>query len=468
MRQVIIIHGWSDGPKSFHKLGRFLLKNGYQAIPIWLGDYISLDDDVAVKDVAKRMKAVLQEKADNQELDKEFDMIVHSTGGLVAREWIASFGGRDCPVKRLVMLAPANFGSRLASLGQSMLGRVVKGWNNWFQTGKRMLSDLELCSTYQWELARRDLFSDSEGQRGACYGLDKVWPFVIVGSMPYSSSLRKIISEPGADGTVRVAAANMNVKGVTVDFTQEGDPTLTPWPLRHGDSWRFPLAVVHDRDHGSVTNPAFGSSQLGELILSALKCDDIATYQRMREEWEAISEETALLGLKDPKDPSSALGDGECAFFHQYLQVNVHVIDDHGEDVPDFFLEFMGPEKARGDGAIVYFQQKVLRHVHVNSRNPSYRCLFIDRSDLLHNLYREIKGPAEKKLNMSISATPRGVNVGYFANQKKGAAGWMTVHQLADNPQGRWLQRNTTHFCEIIIPRNPAPGVFKLNRLPPA
>jgi hypothetical protein len=38
------------------------------------------------------------------------------------------------------MLAPANYGSKLASMGQSLIGRVLKGWDNWFHTGKEMLS----------------------------------------------------------------------------------------------------------------------------------------------------------------------------------------------------------------------------------------------------------------------------------------------------------------------------------------
>src|SRR5262249_3202262 len=132
--QVAIVHGWSDTSKSFANLRDYLLANGYQTAQVWLGDYVSMDDDVRVEDVGKRMDQVIRAAIADNKLTVPFDLIVHSTGGLVAREWISRFfpTGDGCPVKRLLMLAPANFGSRLASLGNSMLGRVAKGWNNWF------------------------------------------------------------------------------------------------------------------------------------------------------------------------------------------------------------------------------------------------------------------------------------------------------------------------------------------------
>ena len=138
MSQVVILHGWSDKSSSFKPLAEFLQANGYDAIPIWLGDYKSLDDDVRIEDVGKRMESVLRQLIDEGPLEPPFDLIVHSTGGLVAREWLSAHYAHDmgaCPVKRLIMLAPANFGSRLASTGKSLVGRVIKGWDNWFASG---------------------------------------------------------------------------------------------------------------------------------------------------------------------------------------------------------------------------------------------------------------------------------------------------------------------------------------------
>lgn len=493
-RQVVILHGWSDTSKSFVPLTRFLDQHGFKPYPLWLGDYISLDDDVRVEDVAKRMQTVLQEKMAGDGLKAPFDMIVHSTGGLVARQWLASYypDGKDCPLQRLVMLAPANFGSKLAALGQSMLGRVIKGWKNWFHTGKEMLAALELASLYQWELARRDLFvSDSDASP---YGKDSVWPFVIVGSHPYGSKLRQVINENGADGTVRVSAANLNARGATIDFSaNEDEPVVTPWPARHGDM-TFPLAVLPDRDHASIIEPGSAgySSEpatqalLGKLIVAALGCNDFSQYQGMsafsalttagpttwrtviagKPTWADITDAAASLARDDAERAAIFKTSTPPDYFHQYMQIVVRVTDDHGADVTDFYLEFFSPDM-RSDAEAIYFQAQVLEDVHLNGRNESYRCLFVDRTDLATNYYARIPPRYEKVLAMSVSAASPGGNVSYFRNSVRGAEGHVIVHRLQEtDATSRWLKRNCTHFVNVVIPRNPRDQVFKLTKLP--
>jgi hypothetical protein len=495
-RQVAILHGWSDTSKSFRPLVSFLDKNGFKPVPLWLGDYISLDDDVQIQDVAKRMEQVVENKMTNEGLKAPFDLIVHSTGGLVARQWLTSYygDGKNCPVKRLVMLAPANFGSKLAELGQSMLGRVIKGWNNWFHTGKEMLRALELASAYQWELAQRDLFvPEGESATASPYGKDGVWPFVIVGSHPYNDKLRQIVNESGADGTVRVAAANLNARGVTIDFAKnEENPDVSLWKSRYGDL-SFPLAVLPDRDHASIIDPdspGYSTDEatqklLGNLILAALGCESFDDYEKMSlptspgpagapswravikgsPTWADITEATAALGQNDAERTAifpKTLPPAE--YFHQYIQVIVHVVDDHGSDVTDFYLEFFAPE-ARRDTEAVYFQTKVLEDVHPNGQNESFRCLFADRTDLVNVYYSKIPPSGKKELAMSLSAVRPGDNVGYFHNSNRGAAGHMVVHRLEEtDPTSRWLKRNCTHFVKIIMPRVPEDQVFTLTK----
>jgi pimeloyl-ACP methyl ester carboxylesterase len=482
MRQVLIIHGWSDTSRSFGPLVEFLRANGYQAVPLWLGDYISLDDDVRVVDVAKRLEAVVRDKLANGELVQPFDVIVHSTGGLVAREWISGYYGDDiagCPAKRLIMLAPANFGSRLASLGKSMVGRIVKGWNNWFHTGTEMLNALELASPYQWRLAEQDLFVPlGRTSAPAIYGNDGIYAFTIVGTHPYASLLRQMVNEDGADGTVRACAANLNVRGVTLDFAaDERQPLVTPWKLRHKTD--IPLAVLPDRTHGSVIDPEKNDikspesyeKRLGQLILRALGCDTPADYQAIATEWSAITEATAALS-SDESQREEVLGkDSDPKWFHQYMQVNVRVMDDHGADVGDYFLEFSGPEDERGDRSSLYFHTEVLEHVHVNQLNSAYRCLYVDHTDLMGNYYDAIRGNVTRALFMSLSAAPPGGNVSYFESTRDGAKGTVPLHFETEKKSGpaaqrqiRWLQPNVTHFATIIIPRTPADKVFRMKK----
>lgn len=110
------------------------------------------------------------------------------------------------------------------------------------------------------------------------------------------------------------------------------------------------------------------------------------------------------------------------------------------------------------------FHKEVLQHVHVNGQNPAYRCLYVDRTDLHKRFYAMIPNIAEKKLWMSISATPLGDNVCYFNNYKTGAAGQVLAHQLDSDGLIFQFRRNTTHFIEIVIPRTPRENVFRLKR----
>jgi len=477
MPQVLIIHGWSDTSKSFVELAQFLERNGYATVPVWLGDYISLDDDVGVQDVAKRLQAVVEGMLQDGRLTKPFDAIVHSTGGLVIREWVTAYYGNNigsCPLKRVVMLAPANFGSRLAQLGQSMVGRLIKGWRNWFHTGKTMLGQLELASGYLWELALRDLFiPPGQASAPAIFGADGIWPAVIVGTHPYTDNLRRIVNENGSDGTVRVSAANLNAKGITIDFAaNEEKPVITEWKLRSDEP--IPFAVLPDRTHGSITNPDSTDvkaspathDMLGQLILAALGCKSIEDYRKLAVDWQTISDSTADLADNAARRQSVFGNDDEDPeTFHQFFNVFTHVVDDHGSEVFDYFLEFMSPNEDRGTDASVYFHREVLKDVHTNGANAARRCLYADRTDLMESYYSKIRGKAEKVLNMSISANPPGDNVTYFDNFREGAKGTVPVHQLEDEAK-RWLQRNRTHLVRIVIPRCPKDQVFRLSQAP--
>ncbi len=61
-KQVVLIHGWSETKSSeaFRSLVDFLEPRGFNAVSLWLGDYISLEDDVRIEDVARRMETAVQ------------------------------------------------------------------------------------------------------------------------------------------------------------------------------------------------------------------------------------------------------------------------------------------------------------------------------------------------------------------------------------------------------------------------
>lgn len=473
---VLIIHGWSDTSRSFHALRDFLAAHGYQTEALWLGDYISMDDDVRVADVARRMGQVIDAMQADGRLAASFDVIVHSTGGLVVREWLTSrYHGevQKCPMKRLVMLAPANYGSRLASTGKSMLGRVVKGYNNWFHTGQGMLNDLELGSPFQWALVQRDVLrAPGSSDDSVYYGEKGVWPFVITGTHPYTNLLRQIVNENGADGTVRVCAANLNSKGLTIDFSQENEEqAVSHWDSRLEDC-RIPLAVLPTRTHGSIVDPARSErdnregiaeteaeqAQLGEFILAALACKSFTHYRQLQDDWQVFSTATAA------RHKTLAPAD----IYHQYLQVNFEVVDDQGAAVADYFLEFFSNTSKKSDDANVYLHTSVIEDVKVSSQNPGVRTMYFDYTDLMEDYYPMLRGRESPMLYLSISAAAPGANVSYFANLKTGSELEIALHlpppAAGDGAATGWLQANTTHFVRIILPRQPRAQVFRLTR----
>lgn len=468
---VAILHGWSDRGRSFRPLRDFLSSAGFPPTEVWLGDYISLDDDVRVEDVALRMEAVIKAMQANGQLSAQFDLIVHSTGALVAREWMATFypDGKGCPVKRFVMLAPANYGSKLAAVGKSMLGRLAKGLGNRLETGEEMLRSLELGSPYQWKLTQRDLLDSTGDGRPGPYGSDRVWPFVIVGTRAYDSGLKQVINEAGSDGTVRVSAANLNAMGLTIDFTPaSGVPEWTAWGSRM--DIEAPLAVLPERDHSEITHPEdHGDASdntgevLAELVLEALRCPDAAAYGAIQAKWDFITEATADLAVHPERidDVFGGRDKPKPEQFHRYMQLNVMVRDNHGQLVDDYFLEFRDPD-VKADTSTTLFHTHVLEDVHKNTISEAYRCLYVDHTDLMAVFYKTYD-----TLAVSIAAAPPGRNVKYFDSKSDAAKGEVRVH--ADNFQirqelgGARLRNNRTHFIEVIIPRRPTDKVFGLS-----
>ena len=482
---IVIVHGWSDKSDSFKPLADFLRTKGFQTVNLFLADYLSMQDEVTVDDAAKAMQIAVRASVEAGQLSLPFDLIVHSTGGLVSRAWLSSYytgvAENQMPVQRLVMLAPANFGSVLATVGQTILGRVVKGWANGFHTGEQMLNGLELGSPFQWELALRDLFNSDNNKPQTIYGADLVWPFVLVGTMAYQHGLRQVVNEHGADGTVRVAAANLNAIGVTLDFTKDNastavgasannikgaakSATLIPWTYRYGDM-TFPLAVMNRRDHASITDPASkGDSEsdadqdlFQNFLLSALSCSDYASYQQIGKAWETHSKEVQ----------DQVGGDND---HHTHFQLNVFVVDEHQKPVTDYMVEFFATNSNQNidlstatDDAIGFFHNKLISDVHKNKQNEALRTIYIDRKCLFDLIYKSSIANSLNEVRMSISAAAPGKNISYF-DRIEGAKGEFIVH--TENDLTRWLKRNTTHFLKIVIPREPSSDVFKLDHYP--
>lgn len=218
---IILIHGYSDGDSSLLTWQEKLKAQGFDDIR--LCNYQTLSNEINISDIAEAFDQALREQTGL--LDNEpFDAIVHSTGMLVIRAWLAHYAGRRERVKRLIGLAPATFGSPLAHKGKSFLGVLAKGNRqrgpDFGEAGKQVLSNLELASPFTWNLAHLDLLGDV-----VMYGPNNLTPyvFIFIGDTQYGGLRKMLAGESGTDGTVRWAGCAMNSRKITIDLTRGAD-----------------------------------------------------------------------------------------------------------------------------------------------------------------------------------------------------------------------------------------------------
>jgi hypothetical protein len=224
--KIIFVHGWSVAhTDTYGELpGALAAAAGEHQLDLQIGHlnlarYVSFHDEVSVDDIARAMDSALRDMPGNEVDIQPFSCVTHSTGGPVVREWVDRFYGSrklaSLPLKHLVMLAPATHGSSLAVLGKERVGRI-KSWLNGVEPGQGVLDWLSLGSTAQCALNERYLSYDS-----AAKGF---FPFVLTGQgidKKLYDFINGYLVEPGSDGVVRVAGANLNYRFMRLSQTDE-------------------------------------------------------------------------------------------------------------------------------------------------------------------------------------------------------------------------------------------------------
>jgi pimeloyl-ACP methyl ester carboxylesterase len=441
---LIILHGWSDTSKSFQSLADYLKAQGFKVVEIWLGDYISMHDKIEMKDIGFGfIRALADQKIEIAR--HSFDLIVHSTGGLVAREFLRQTctradGTRDAtrtPVRRLCMLAPANFGSPLAALGKSVIGRILKGWRwdlrHLGETGQRILDCLELASPYSWQLAVDDLFDPNF----PVFDPNNVLATVMVGSAPYTG-IREIAHEPGSDGTVRVSTANLNAHYLLVDFVDPEKPVLKK---RTDVTHRIAFAVFA-RNHSTIHDPneEVQHAEWEKTLLDSLSVTP-ANYPTHVQECEHL---TAATFAAHPNDPN----------FHQYMHVVFRVRDQFGAGIMDYVIDFYDPDDRR-DVAFREMHGKVIEKVTTYSLDSSYRSFLLDMTDLLGFL----NSKPDYEIDLSVAAARLSDDIG-FRNPSNKALGLDVFH----SKEKIFIYPNEPVLVELILYRDPDKRVFRLKR----
>jgi len=445
-KPIVIIHGWSDDSDSFQRLAaRLGSTTGRATQAIWLGDYLSLDDDIRLDDLVD----ALQRAWLSRELPLAagaVDVIVHSTGGLIIRAWIEKyFTGPDRrpPVGNLVMLAPANFGSPLAHKGRSIIGRVIKGAGSDrpFQTGEQLLKTLEMASPDTWRLAERDRFAPNP------YRASDIRCTVLVGNSGFSG-IKGLANDNGSDGTVYVATANLNCArlDVRVARDQQGTFEISAASTSQGLT---AFRILDGFDHGEITGRESLPKRLFDPILSALTVNR-NDFKRWADECEAANRQIREKYARTRR-----------AAQHAFQNTVFHIRDDQGRDVPDYAVEFYGDFEDRRDRWARIFNGDVLAKVHPNGERPALRSFMIDCTRLARELDRD-----PMPLRMSLTAMPD-------LEDPRRRVGYRTfgvddIGQLELDPQAtkQLFAPDRTLFLRLTLPRYQRDEVFRFNRAP--
>jgi hypothetical protein len=358
-RPIVLVHGYSDKGESFKRWREILEAASRPTSAINVGNYVSLSNELTIKDIAEGFDRALSERAGlgNRE---PFDAIVHSTAMLVVREWLTSHGQRAARLKHLIGLAPATFGSPMAHKGRSWLGAIFKGAKepgpDFLEAGDGILAGLELGSRYTWDLAHRD-FLDT---RRAFYGTTPAtpYPFIFIGLKDYGW-LRRAVTEPGTDGTVRWAGAGFNTRKIIADLTL--DPSrpggrermrIHPWRNAH-----VPLVFLPDVNHADILRDP--TADVIAMVLDALSVSSGAAYEEWRKR-HARASKAALTARKAER----------------WQQFVVHAVDERGDGIDDFFVD-LGEVQGGAFRALRFDLD-----VHPYRDDPSYRCFHVNLDKL--------------------------------------------------------------------------------------
>lgn len=437
-RPLVLIHGYSSSDKAFGKWREVFA--GRQMTNVHVGKYVTLSNEVTIKDIAEGLNRALEAVGIGRETP--FDAVVHSTGMLVIRSWLVTYGERRARLKHLIGLAPASFGSPLAHKGRSWLGKFFKGNKDigpdFLEAGDEVLDALELGSRFTWDLAERDLFGSEP-----MYGPDSTTPYVFIfcGNSGYKG-IRGWVSEEGTDGTVRFAGCSLNSRKVVVDLTQAPLNGATRAEIA---DWKnvsdIPLVFVEGRDHGSIMNDP--PTELQDLVVDALQVDDESGLQA----WCARAMEYSSLGGSRVRK--------------KWQQFVVRVVDERGDPVPDYNASLYLKRAGKRETELVAFRNDV----HAYERDKSLRNFHVDVTALLD------PGSIER-LQLRLIASSGSQLVGYrgFSSIDREDDGGIAVEEVCidlkplllkestdTGREFRFFYPNTTTLVEIRTNREPLP-----------
>ncbi len=289
-QKVFLVHGWSvTETTTYQALHLKLAENGFELKNVFLGRYVTLEDKVEIRDLARALHNALLDEMGNS-WTENFHIITHSTGALVVKHWIVHHYKdkfiQSKPLKNVVFLAGPHFGSRLAHHGKSMLAQIKYLGD----TGKQVLTALELGSEHSWEI-NEAFFNRSnwktKGVKLYCITGDRVKKEF------FASKIFPGAFEDGSDMVVRVPAGNLNFKRFLLEKSNVAKLV--------GEVDEIAFVALQDYTHSgpdygimnSIKRSSNPQNHLSlKLILDCLKVKSEVDYSKVKESFKKILKET--------------------------------------------------------------------------------------------------------------------------------------------------------------------------------
>jgi hypothetical protein len=476
-RPLVLIHGYSAEGKDFEKLKEALVSRGIDSKDIDICNYISLNNEVTIKDIAEGLDRAFRMHEVFGNETQEFDAIVHSTGMLVLRAWLANAGGpatnpRLRRLKHLVGLAPATWGSPQAHKGRTWLGAMVKGNRHlgpdFLNAGDRVLEGLELGSKFTWDLSHIDLLGPMPFYGN---GPDTPYVAVFIGNTPYDG-VASVANDPGTDGTVRWSGCSLNTRKITIDLTRipvanRSRLTITPWADHRLD---IPMIAVDGRNHGSlISEPEPG---MVDLVADFLKVGNPGA--ETHDAWLTRAQEYGQAGLPkmkvNPGAEAAGMGGDIKKFFGHILghsvaaelegwqQFVIFASDERGDGIPDYMIEVLTQHP---DGEWGPFPE-MSTDVHPYGPDSSYRCFHVRLPAGLSSGSVKLRARINASTGTELLAFQ-----GYGSEIKQlGATAEPVEIDLEDlgDGNGSMFHPFTTTLIHIVLNREPMP-LDKVSRL---
>lgn len=479
MKPILLIHGYSSEGKNdtvkqiYGTLPQDLRKAlGAQVKALNLSRWISLNDGITIDDISFAMDRALQSPRYRGLLKTGFNVVIHSTGALVVRNWIKNHSPKPSPIHNLVHLAGANFGSGLAHIGQGQLSRWGRLIFSGTGRGAMVLKELEFGSWKTIDMHRHflepgnEMFKDYEVQE-----------YCINGSqVPKNLRLVPIryIKEDSADTTVRTSACNLNFNYVTVkpepktfSLTQKQVQDLVnqrlddhpiidehytyETPYADPDRPRVPFAVAYETAHfganiGIVTGSDNRPSVIPLIKKALLTPFDTAAYADTAQ---FFDDQNATTFTKAAKLKWSITEWNKQAQYEGHSQLIFRLRDQNGASVDHFDITIKSHQKK---GKNLVNLEDLIEDHHGNKKHPGTITYYLRTQEFKSRRFRDVFDRL-KTVDVEITAyQPESDDISFVP---------ISLH-LTPDLIATIIKSFQTTIVDVTLARLPSRNVFKI------